>query len=84
MDTGNKRRVCFSCSQDLAKIALFRHLHGATGTVCPGKRRRNNFEDDVSNTDSDREEHSISPRGLDSTLNLESCDGEVEAVSHSG
>ena len=87
MDTGNKRRVCSSCTQELAKTAFFRHFHDTTGTVCPGKRRR---IESVSDTDSDRESivHSISPRGLDSTFDLGSSDEEnmavIDSLSHFG
>ena len=87
MDSKSKRRVCSSCTQELAKTAFFRHLHDTTGAVCPGKRRKIDFEESGgSDVDSDRESmvHSISPRGLDSTFDLGSSDEERETASASG
>ena len=83
MDSKSKRRVCSSCTQELAKTAFFRHLHDTTGAVCPGKRRKIDFEESGgSDVDSDRESmvHSISPRGLDSTFDLGSSDEERETA----
>ena len=88
MDSKSKRRVCSSCTQELAKTAFFRHLHDrTTGAVCPGKRRKIDFEESGgSDVDSDRESmvHSISPRGLDSTFDLGSSDEERETALASG
>ena len=39
-ETYGERRVCNSCSEELAHSAYYRHLHDKTGIVCPGKEGR--------------------------------------------
>ena len=79
----SSRRTCAFCSEELAPTAYFRHLHDTNGLVCPGKRKRCNvqadvFEDDLSHDD--LSPHVKSPRGLDSTFEVESSDEESTAA----
>lgn len=71
----NNGRVCAFCSEELAPTAFYRHLHDKTGTVCPGKRKR----DDLSDGDASESERQLcvkSQRALDSTFKLESIASE--------
>ena len=72
------RRPCAFCSQELAPTAFYRHLHDKTGTVCPGKRKRDGLLSDDDGSESEGQSCIKSPRTLDSTFELGSNTSQSE------